>query len=203
MEEIRVMEKPDWISWDEVQECIHNAQQTNKKKGFDMNFGHQTGEELCRNIGDGYCFVVLNENNKVIGTVSLKIMDVGFWWHKGKAGFHCYEAVDPKYRGTDVYIDMHAALTAKEKKLGIKVLYASTAEKNKVVLKASQRFGWKLVQYTAFEGCDYYSVLFAEWKEGCPYSDRTINFMYKLSKIVVRVLYKPGRINRFTSWMKR
>lgn len=204
MEEIRIMEKPEWVTWDEVQECIYKAQQTNNKKGFDMNFGHRTGKELCEKVGDGCCFVALNEQNRVVGTVSLKVSDIRFWWHKGKAGFHGYEAVDPKYRGTDVYFDLHAALIAKEKELGLKVLWATTAEKNNVVIKSAVRKGWKQVQYTPnTKGCDYYSVVIAYWRDGCPYSDRTINFMFKLSKMVVRILYKPGRINRFTSWIKR
>lgn len=203
MEEIRVMEKPDWISWDEVQECIHNAQLTNNKKGFDMRFGHFTGEELRKRIGDGHCFVVLNQQNKVVGTVSLKVSKISYWWHKGEAGFHCYEAVDPAYRGTDVYFDMHAALMKKEKTLGLKVLWATTAEKNEVIIKASSKAKWKCVQSKASSGCDYYSVILAKWVEGCPYSDSFVNFMFRMSRMAIRVLYKPGHINRFTSWIKR
>lgn len=202
MEAIRVMEKPDWVSWENVRECLYNAQQTNVRKGFDMSFGHLSAEELCKEIGDGYCFVVLNENNKVVGTVTLKIPKISTWWHKGEAGYHCFEGVDPMYRGTDVYFDMHAALKKKEKDLGIKVLYADTAEKNNVVLKASKKNGWKQVQFTSFKGCNYYSVYFVKWMEGCPFSDTYIKFMFGLSKLVVKTLFKPGRINRFTNWIK-
>lgn len=198
MEQIRVMEKPDWISWDEVQQCIHDAQLTNKKKGFDMGFGYKTGEELRKSVGDnGYCFVVLNENNKVIATMSLRVSNVHFWWYKGLAGFHCCEAVLPDYRGTDVFFDMHEAVEHKEKELGLKLLWATTAEQNKIVLKVSAKAGWKQVQYASFSGCDYYSVIIARWFDGCPYSDRKIRFMFHLYKNAVRILYKPGHQKRF------
>lgn len=199
MEQIRVMEKPDWISWDEVQQCIHDAQLTNKKKGFDMSFGHKTGDELRKSVGEnGYCFVVLNESNKVIATMSLRVSNIRFWWYKGEAGFHCCEAVLPDYRGTDAYFDMHAAIKRKERELGIKLLWFTTAERNKVVLRTAIKTGCKMVRYASFSGCDYYSVIFAKWlDEGCPYSDATIKFMYYLSKIAVKILYKPGHIKRF------
>lgn len=198
MEQIRVMEKPDWISWDEVAECIHEAQKTNNKKGFDMKFGHKSGDELKESVGEnGYCFVVLNESNKVIATISLKISNIRFWWHKGDAGYHLYEAVLPAYRGTDAYFDMHIALKKKEKELGLKLLWATTAEHNKVILKAAIRTGWKQVQYSpSAKGCDYYSIIIAKWMDGCPYSERRIRFMFNLSKKVVRLLYKPGRVKR-------
>lgn len=202
MEELRVLEKPDWISWDDVQKCIHDAQLTNTTKGFDMSFGHQTGAELCEKVGDGYCFVVLNEKNAVVGTITLKVMDIKSWWHRGSAGYHCFEAISPDYRGTDAYFDMHAHLIKKEKQLGLKVIYADTAEKNKVILKASKKTGWKHVQFTTFQGCDYYSIYLVKWYDTCPFSDRYINFMFKLSKVIIKIIYKPGRINRLTNWIK-
>lgn len=203
MEQIRVLEKPDWVSWEDVRECIYNAQLTNVKKGFDMSFGHLSAEELQKKIGDGYCFVALNEQNKVVGTVTLKVSNIKEWWYKGEAGYHCYEGVDPEYRGTDVYFDMHDALKEKERELDIKLLWADTAEQNKVVLKSVKKKGWKHLQYKAYRSCNYYSVVFVKWKDGCPYSDRTIDFMFKLSRFIVRFIYKPGHVNRFTSWLRR
>ena len=201
MEQIRVVEKPDWASWDEVQQCIHDAQVTNNKKGFDMKFGHLSGSELKEKIGNGYCFVALNDEKKVVGTLSIILQNIHFWWHKGMASYHCYEGILPQYRGTDVYFDLHDAVEKKESDLGIKVMWADTAEKNKVVLRLIKKKGWKVIRYTPNgKGCDYYSVIFARWVDGCPYSDSLINFMYNLSRITVRVLYKPGKKLRFAFW---
>ena len=194
------MEKPEWVSWDEVMKCIHEAQLTNNKKGLDMKFGHMTGEELRRKVGNGYCFVVLDENNRVIGTTTLKVSYLNYWWHKGEAGYHCFEGVLPEYRGTDVYFNMHAAVKSKENELGLKVLWADTAENNKVVLKVCHLRGWKDMRFTTYEGCNYYSVVLAKWINECPYNDNLIKIMFKLMKTAVKIVYKPGRVNRFVFW---
>ena len=134
MEEIRVIEKPEWVSWEEVQRCIYISQQTNVKKGFDMLFGHITPKELEKAVSNGYCFVALNDSNKVVGTVSLTVSDIKFWWHKGRAGLQCYEGILPSYRGSDVYFELHEHIEKKADELGLNVLWASTSESNKVVL---------------------------------------------------------------------
>lgn len=201
MEDIKIIEKPDWITWQQVQDCITIAQKTNNKKGFDMLFGHNSAEQLEKAIGDGYCYVALNADNKVVGTVSLIISNINYWWHKGKAGLQGYEGILPEYRGSDVYFDLHDKIDEKQKELGIGVIWASTAEKNKVVIKACKLQGWKIVQYSPTgKGATYYSYIFARWLNGCPFSEKRISFMFKLSKIVVKALYKPGKILRIYFW---
>ena len=204
MEQIRVMEKPDWVSWDEIAECICLSQVTNKKKGFDMSFGHYTGEQLCNSVKNGYTFVALNEDNKVIGTVSLTIKNIYFRWYRGEAGYHCMDAILPNYRGTDVFFDLQHIRKMKEKELGLKLLWATTHEKNNVVIKLSLKAGYKLMQFKVSEKTDYYSVVLAKWlTDKCPYSDRTINFMFNLSRFVTKLLYKPGKKLRFTAWINK
>ena len=39
MSEIQFMEKPDWVSWDSVRECLNASHKVNKKKGFE-NYGY-------------------------------------------------------------------------------------------------------------------------------------------------------------------
>lgn len=201
MEEIRIVQKPDWISWDEIQKCIYESQQTNTKKGFDMLFGHSTGQQLQDKIGEGYCYVALNEDNKVVGTISLKVETLNFWWHKGKAGLQCYEGILPQYRGSEVYFDLHDTLEKKEKELDLKVIWATTAEQNAVVIKLQKKLGWKIVQYSSMpKKGPYFSVFMVKWVDECPYSDRYINLMYSISKKIVRLKYKvtsDGKKRRF------
>ena len=191
MDEIRIIPKPDWLSWDEIQECIHAAQLTNNKRGFDMLFGHSTGEKLKESLKEGYCLVALNENNKVVGTLSLKIYDIKFWWHKGKAGLQCYEGILPEYRGSEVYFELHEKLDEIEDELGLNVIWATTSEFNEVVKKLQNKQGWKIVQCIASpRNGDYFSVVMVKWKSKCPFTDRRINLMYKISDKLVRLKYK-------------
>ena len=210
MENIRIVEKPEWVTWEDIAECIHNGQATNNKKGFDMIFGHYTAEQLQKVImgsGEGYTFVALNEQNKVVGTVSLRVDTIKQWWHKGRCGYRCEGATLPEYRGTDVYFDLHEKLDEKEKALGLPVVWGSTSEKNKAVIKIHKKLGWKFVMYSPRpRQSDYFSYHFAKWYGKCPHKDWWINFMFKLSKFVVSYLYVYNgteKVNRFTNWMHK
>ena len=104
----------------------------------------------------------------------------------------------PDYQGTDVYIELMRLRDDYFKGSGVEILYFSTSENNKVVQKIGKLKHFKYVQYTATgEGADYYSVIMAKWKNGCPYNDKVCNFMFKLSKVVVKTIWKPGYKNRF------
>ena len=211
MEEIRIMEKPDWVTWDEIAECIHIGQATNNKKGFDMQFGHLTSEELEKDVkgksGEGYTFVALNEHNKVVGTYSLTVTMVNKWWHKGRCGLRCNTSILPEYRGTDAYFGLRELLEKKEKELGLNVIWGTTSEKNDVVIKINKKTGWKFVEYVPSPlKRDYFSYVFVKWKDGCPYKENLINFRFKLSRFYSRFVYRYNgtrKVNRFTHWLHR
>ncbi len=199
MEEIRVLEKPEWVSWEEVATCIHIGQATNISEGFDQTFGHITAMELSRAVNGGHCWVALNNDNKVVGTLSLTISKIKYWWYKGEAGLYCYETILPEYRhDSRVYFGLHGKIEAAVKQAGLKLVWATTAEQNKKMQSINKLKKWKIVQYSpSGPPSNYYSVIMAKWINGCPYSDKKISFMFNFSKIVVRFLYKPGKIFRW------
>lgn len=198
MNDIQYMIKPDWISWDEVQECQRKAHEVNNTRGFHMQVQDITGEELKEFIGDGVCLVALDGKN-VVGTTSLVFRRIRTWWSIGKlTAYSCMTGILPEYQGTDVYIDLMRLRDEYFNKSDADIFYFSTADNNKVVQKIGKLKKFKYVQYTATgEGADYYSVIMAKWKDGCPYNDIVCNFMFKLSKVVVKTIWKPGYKNRF------
>ncbi len=209
MEEIKIMEKPDWVSWDEIAECIRVGQSTNTTKGFDMQLGHLSREDLQRPVkgesGEGYTFVAINEQNKVVGTYSLTVTTKKKWWHKGKCGLRCDTSTLPEYRGTDVYFGLRDIIERKEKELGLNVIWATTSEKNDIVININKKLGWKVVEYNPVPlKRDYFSYVLVKWKNGCPHKDWIICFMFKLSRIYSRMVYTYNgkqKVNRFTHWM--
>lgn len=46
MDEIKYMEKPEWVSWEDVLACLHEAHKVNKRKGFTMPGYDMTLEEF-------------------------------------------------------------------------------------------------------------------------------------------------------------
>ena len=83
MSEIKYMVKPDWISWDEVQECQRKAHEVNNVKGFHMKVQDISGEELKNYIGDGICIIAL-DGEKVVGTTSIVYKKLKTWWGRNR-----------------------------------------------------------------------------------------------------------------------
>lgn len=201
MSEIEFMVKPDWISWDEVQECQRRAHEaTNNSKGLHMTVQDISGEELRQYLegGNGVCFIAL-DGKKVVGVFGLFFFVGNRWWNwKKKVAYNCMDSVLPEYQGTDVYLNLYELRMEYIKKSGAEMIQSNTAENNKVVLRMSKMRKGKIVQFSATgRGANYYSVIMVKWLNGCPYSDRFINFMFRLSKIVVKTIWKPGYKFRF------
>ena len=165
-----------------------------------MTCQNATGEDLRKTIGYGTCFVALLDG-KVIGTTSVNFVNLNRWWSKKQSvAYYSNTAVLPEFRGTDVYIEMTKLMSNFVKESGVRLHQFNTAEQNKAVIKMNERFGYKKVQYSATgKGADYYSVIMCKWDDGCPYSDRFCNFMFKLSRFVVKALWKPGY--KFRYWI--
>lgn len=196
MGDIKYMLKPDWVSWDSIHNCIMKAHETNRKSGFCMQNSTMSVQELEDYLKDDYCFVAIL-NDKVIGTNSLKKVKSSLWFAKGDIGYECLTAIDPEYRSTGAYFGLKQLRTNFAKKIGIKILMFDTHEDNKNIQAIDLKFGFKYVRYYASPKTWYYSVVMVRWLEGCPYSDWYCSFRFNLSKFLVRLIWKPGRILRF------
>lgn len=200
MGEIIYMEKPDWISWKDVQECIYLSHQTNKKKGFEMLNSNISAKELEENLKDGHCFVALDDS-KVVGTASSLIKKVGKWWTLDKVLYHCYDGILPSYRGTDVYLELGKLRKMYDEKSGVKICQFHTAESNKTVIRINLKKGYKLVQFAPTgKGANYYSVTMVKWDDGCPFPEWFVKFMFILSRFVSKTFLTPEY--KFKFWFK-
>ena len=201
MSDIKYMVKPDWISWDEVQECQRKAHEaTNNRKGIHMTVQDISGDDLRRDIesGDGICFVAV-DNRRVVGVFGLKYITGTRWWSWGKkVACCCMDGILPEYQGTDVYFELEKLRIKYIKDSCAELIQCTTAEHNSIVRKITKIGKFKTVQFSpTCKGANYYSVVMVKWLNGCPFSDRFINFMFNLSKIVVKTIWKPGYKFRF------
>lgn len=194
MEEIKYLEKPDWVSWKDVCDCIRAADTVNRNKGFHMRIAEVEPDDMKKDLKDGKCFIALC-GDKVIGTTSYKIRDLRKWYRWGKVIYFSYDGVRPEYRGTDVYFGLKALKYKSAKETGIKVYQSHTAEQNKTIRKINLKNGFKEVLFRPnFNGSSYYSVTMVKWEHGCPYPDWFINIMFNLSKFVTKTFYtKNGK----------
>ena len=196
MDEIRVMLKPDWVSWNAIKECLLRAHEKKKKKDIFMHNPEMSPQELAIFLKDAYLFVAIC-GDKVVGTSALKLLYSKSWWFKGKIGYTCLDSVAQGYKGTDAYFDLRELRNKYIKDLGIRVLQFDTHENNQLAQKLNLKRGFKYVRYCAFPMTDYYSVVMVKWLDGCPYSDRYCNLRFNISKFLTRLIFKPGRKYRF------
>lgn len=200
MEEIKYMEKPDWVSWDDVHQCLYNAHQVNRMHGFNMVSQDMSGADLEKKMGkNGHCFVALDER-KLVGVSTVRFFKSRRWWAWGKTvAYFGLEGIIKEYQGTDVYFGLYEMRNAAIKKSGVRIIQSNTAEGNTLILRRVQKVGGKFVQYSATgKGADHYSIIMVRWLDGCPWPDWFVNFMFNISKIVVRAIWKPGKKFRWT-----
>ena len=196
MDEIKVMEKPEWISWDNIHELIYAAHKKNIAKGFTMNTALESGEQLKKRLGDdGKCFVALC-GDKLVGTTSVSFFTGRAWYNKGLLVAHSMlSAILPKYQGLGILGDLNALRDAYIHEKGAKMLHGDTAEDNKIVRLSAKKGGCYEVSYYAPKA-DHYSVNFVKWFDGCPYSKSIIEKKCRWSEKLTKLQYKPGKIER-------
>lgn len=185
------MEKPDWVSWEDITRCIISADAVNRKKGLNMHIAKVKADELKEDLKDGRCLVALC-GNTVVGTTSLKVRKLRRWYRWGKVIYHSYDGILPEYQGTDVYIGLKQLQKKIEKEYNIKVHQSHTAENNKTVIKMLLKKKFKLVLFKPNSlNLHYYSVTMVKWEDGCPFPDWFVNFMFKSSKFFFKTFFTP------------
>lgn len=197
MEEIKVMEKPDWVSWDDIHELLLTAHKKNIEKGMVMNTTTMTGMEIQKHIGeDGRCFVALC-GDKLIGTTSVRISKGNNWYDKGKiVSKGALSGILPKYQGMGILEEMNELRDNYISSQNVQIMEGSTPEDNMVIRKFVARNGFKEVRFFPARSQNHFSVYFVKWLDGCPFSDNYIARKFKWSKIVTMLQYRPGRVER-------
>jgi len=200
-EEIVYMEKPEWISWEQIRECIYKGHESNRDKGVVMINALMSADDIKIHVGNGHCFVAL-KGNEVVGTFSLKFLNLRKWWVRGKVAYPCLDGILPEYKGSDVYFGLNDLRMKCIEESGVRIIQNNTSEHNMLIRKLAKKKGFKAVMYTpSGKGADYYSVIHVKWLDGCPYSDKFIDFMFNLSKFIVPIIWRPDFSFRF--WFKK
>ena len=197
MDDIQIIPKPEWVSWEEIHEVIYAAHQVNRDRGLYYKTATMSGEQLEKRLRGGACFVAL-KGKKVVGTKSVKTYLGKQWYNKGHDVAHMMlSGVLPEYQGWGIYEDLTAAANRYVKKNGIRMLQGGTSERNELVRKMAAIQHYVTVDYETQVGVNYYSVIFVKWLDGNPFPMWYCKLRFALSKAWVLFRYKPGKIERF------
>ena len=196
MEEIKVMEKPDWVTWDDIHKLLLTAHKKNIEKGMMMQVSHLSSEELEKRLGyKGRCFVAL-ANDKLVGTTSVRFYEGESWYDRGLLVAHSkWSAILPKYQGIGITEELYQLRDTYIQEMGARMIHADTAENNLIVRKKAKMNGFVEVAYRAYKS-DHYSVIFVKWLEKCPFDKKIIDRKFYISKMLTKAQYKIGGVER-------
>lgn len=198
MEEIQVMPKPDWVSWEDIQQLLLKANKVNEKNGFSMVGLTRSPEELEKQVENGLCVVAMH-GDKLVGVSACSFNCTQRWYNKKERSARKFmTGILKSYQGCGILGEFDKVLDKYIKNSGCSFIVADTAVMNTAVRKQAQLVGYKELTYISFPTTLYYSVIFGKWLNKCPFSDRYIKFRFWLSKIYTKTRYKVGRVERFT-----
>ena len=153
-----------------------------------------SAEQLQEAVKNGYTLVATDEHGTLMGMLSILIRNVNRWWYHGRAA---YVAVAPEFKGHGVYRCLSHTAVEMIKREGVSVQYLNTHVDNVSARLAYEKDGYRCVRFSPGSGTDYYSVEMAKWIN-CQEKNKIVcAVIYRLSELLVRLLYKPGKIRRF------
>ena len=196
--EIKIIEKPDSISWDRLHEVLWAAHEQNRKEGMVMKTSLLSGEELrdriSRNTISWKTYVLMDEDN-VVGTGSISVRKKKAWYVDGKVAYYLCAGVLPDYAGKGLYKMLTWVREEYGKSEGCKLIYFDTPENNRKQLETYRRHGFRRVDFFASKS-NHYSVVMAKWYDDCPFSEFYCRLRFLLKKVYVKCVYKPGKVRR-------
>lgn len=180
MGEIKVLEKPANVSWDDVRDAVFAAHAENRSKGIVMKLPGLPGDEIRAFIerGNGKLFVAM-DGERVIGTSAVRVKKVNDWFYNGDTAYLCFVSVLPEYSGKGVYRKLSDAKDEYIEELGFRTVMADTHEKNMRILGILEKQGYKRVGIKKYD--DHFNVIMFNWTDGCPYGSFRLCLGYLLS----------------------
>lgn len=182
---IRIIEKPDWVSWDEIHNAIWKAHESNRNKGILMRYPTWDGDTLCEKLKEGKMFVALCDR-KIVGTAALKPKEKVLWCGKGKYGYCLLDSVIPEYNGNGIYRRLSILREKVAIEMGMTRLIIDTHENNVHELEILRKNGYKNVDYRLFN--DHYNVVLVKWLNSCPFSNLRFRIEFARRKTKTKLL---------------
>lgn len=184
---IQIIEKPESVSWNDIQRVLWNAHKENRDNGIIMKHQSLSGDEIKNLIGnDGIMFIAM-DGGKCIGTAGLKFKEVTFWFGQAKCAYRCFGGVLPEYQGYGVYKKLTEQVEAYSYDKGIKIMMLNTHPQNKRVIDICKRIGYRKVKFTSSDKYKY--VYLIKWLDGCPFSNLKCRYEYLKCKSFALLKY--------------
>lgn len=176
--DIQIIEKPDWVSWEDIKQCLMDAHEANRDKGINMAHYQWPVDQIKSSIGEnGVVFVAL-DGRKVIGTAAIMEKEGHSWFARGKYAYLGFASVLPEYNGMGIY----KQLTQRREDIAIMRGYATiqfdTHSRNRRVQVIAIKNGYQKVSFFRAQSGDHFNVVLVKWLKGSPYSTAFCRFRF-------------------------
>ena len=180
---ISIVEKPEWVSWDDIRQCLIDAHADNRARGINMAHYQYPADKIKESVGDNGTMLVALDGNKVVGTAAIEERNGKAWYVNGRYAYMCYAGVLPEYCGRGIYSDLLARREEIAKALDYDVLLFDTHSDNKAIQEITKKRGYRLVGFLRSASRDHFSVIMVKWLKGCPYSKAYCDVRFHISRI--------------------
>ncbi len=200
-----IVQQPDWISDDEIADILHDAHKSTLEKGMHYSVLTQRGKEVRERIGENGCFfVALLEGKELVGVTGVSFKKRSTAWYIKNKPYAEIKLVGVKsdYKGHGIY-GMLQEKVYNYAFQHVEILTTNTAVKNTILINNNLKRGWDFVDFVSWKNTDYYSVVMAKWKDGCPYLPvyRRIRFMINKWKTKA-IKTESGEYTQFARWIR-
>lgn len=190
--EIKIEQKPDWVSWSDIKNCLYESHAVNRAKGINMLLYKASPSQLHEYIGANGVMLVALDGKKLVGTGGICERNDKLWCTKGNYLQICLVGILPEYSGHGIFRQLLDNLEKIAVNRKSPIILTTTHEKNKRKIEISITNGYQIIGYSRVE--DHYNVVMAKWLYECPYVKFYVNFRVVLSWLNTRtrtLLRKP------------
>ena len=188
--DIRIMEKPDWVSWEDIRQCLYDAHSVNRSKGIYMTKYLLPTEKIVEYIGSSGIMLVALDGKKVVGTAAICERYGKKWYAKGRYAYLSFDSVLPMYKGQGIFREMERMREKIILSQNYSVILVDTHKKNKRRIKTAELSGYHIVS------CTYSNIIFAKWLASCPYSKFYCKFRFCISWVWARLRFVLSVVKR-------
>lgn len=183
---ISVIEKPDWISWNDIHDTLWGAHSINREKGISMRYASLSGDEIRERVeGKGKMFCAIKDG-RLVGTAAIVPKKAKFWFNETPLvyAYLCFACVLPECSKQGVYKQLYISREKEREKMGLSHAMFDTHENNRRLLEINAKNGFKPVDYRFYY--DHFNIVMVNWPNGCPYSSIRIKYEYVKRKFLVK-----------------
>ena len=134
---IQIVEKTDWVSWEDIKQCLTEAHAANRAKGIHMAHYQWPAEKIKESLGENGIMLVALDGQKVVGTAAIAEKNGKAWYATGRYAYMCFAGVLPEYCGQGIYKALIEKREQLAKSKDYKVLVLDTHSDNLTIQKTA------------------------------------------------------------------